>query len=68
MEKVGSPRERQEENLGPSRRHLNSEGEGREGVGDHRRLPYKEGGAADEACTSPTHDGAWGITQWNDAH
>jgi len=32
MEEVGGPRERQEENLGPSHHHPNSKGEGCEGV------------------------------------
>ena len=59
MEEVGSPREGQEEDLGPPHRSLNLEGEGPKGVKHHRRLPYKEGGTADEACASPAHDGAW---------
>ena len=37
--------------------------EGREGVGDHRRLPHEEGGAADGACTSSAPDGAWSVTR-----
>ena len=61
MEEVGSPRERQEEDPGPSHRHLNPKGEGREGVEDHRRLPHEEGGAADGARASPIPDGAWSV-------
>ena len=67
MEEVGSPRERQEENLGPSHRHPNPKGKGHEGVGDHQRLPHAEGGATDEARTSHIHDGTRGITRWDGA-
>ena len=67
MEEVGSPREIQEENPGPSRRHPNSKGEGHEGVGDHRHLSRAGGGTTDEARVSPTYDGAQGITRWDDA-
>ena len=49
------------------RRHPNSEGEGREGVRDHQRLPYAESGTADEARASLAHDGAQSITRWDDA-
>ena len=63
---VGCPRQRQEEDQGPSRRPPNSEGEGREEIRDHRRLPYAEGGAADEPHASPVPDGAWGIAQRDD--
>ena len=60
---VGCPGQRQEEDQGPSRRPPNSKGEGREGLGDHRRLPYTEGGAADEPRASPAPDGAWGVAR-----
>ena len=55
---VGCPEKCQEEDQGPSRRPPNSKGEGHEGIGDHRRLPYMEGGAADELRASPIPDGA----------
>ena len=55
---VGRPRQGEEATQQPSRRHPNSEAEGREGVRDHRRLPYEEGGATDGARTSPVLDGA----------
>ena len=58
---VGCPRQRQEEDQGPSRRPPNSEGEGCEGIGDHRRLPHAEGGATDEPRTPPIPDGARGV-------
>ena len=35
--------------------------ERREGAGDHRRLPYVEGGAADESRAPPVPDGARGV-------
>ena len=59
MEEVGCPREGQEEDPGPSRRHSLPEGEGAEQVGNHWHLPCVEGGATDEARASPIHDGAW---------
>ena len=65
MEEVGCPREGQEEDLGPSSRHPILEGEGAEGVRFHRRLPREEGGATDEARTSPVRDGTWGVIRWN---
>ena len=63
---VGCPKQRQEEDQGPSHRPPNSKGEGREGIRDHRRLSYAEGGAVDEPCASPIPNGTWGITQRDD--
>ena len=58
MEEVVSPREGQEEDPRPPHHHPNLKGEGPEGVGHHRRLPYEEGGAVDEARASAVFDGA----------
>ena len=57
VEEVGCLGEGQEWDLGPPHRHLNPEGEGRERVGDHWRLPHEEGGAADGSRASPAPDG-----------
>ena len=65
MEEVGCPREGQEEDLGPSSRHPILEGEGAEGVGNHRCLPCEECGATDEVCASPVRDGTWGVIRWD---
>ena len=64
-EEVGCPREGQEEDPGPTHRHLNPEGERLEGVGHHWRLPHEEGGATNEARASPVHNGARGVIRWD---
>ena len=61
MEEVGCPREGQEEDPRPPRRHPHPEGEGPKGFGHHRSLPREEGGAADEARSSAVCDGTRGI-------
>ena len=54
----GVVEERQEEDLGPPHHHPHPEGEQHEGVGHHRGLPHKEGGAVDVALAPAVHDGA----------
>jgi len=63
LEEVGCPKEGQEEDPGPSRRHPLPEGEGAEGVRNHRCLPCEEGGTTNEPRASPVHDGTRGIIQ-----
>ena len=61
VEEVGRPKEGQEEDLRPHRRHPHLEGEQPEGVGHHRGLPCKEGDAVDDACAPTIRDGARGV-------
>ena len=58
MEEVGHPGEGQEEDPRPHHRHPNPEEEWPEGVGHHRGLPHKEGGAIDDARAPAIRDGA----------
>ena len=67
MEEVGHSEDGQEEDLGPHCRHPHPQGERLEGVGRHRGLPRKEGGAIDDAHTPAVRDGARGIVRWNGA-
>ena len=67
MEEVGRPREGQEEDLRPHRRHPHPKGEQPEGVRHHRGLPRKEGGAVDDTRAPATCDGARGVVRWNGA-
>ena len=61
MEKVGCPREGQEEDLGLPCHHPHLEGEQPEGVGHHQGIPCEEGGAVDEARAPSICDGARGV-------
>ena len=67
MEEVGHPREGQEEDLRPHRRHPHPEGERPEGVGRHQGLPRKEGGTVVDARAPAIRDGARGVVRRNDA-
>jgi hypothetical protein len=68
MEEVGHPKEGQEEDLGPYRRHPHLDRERPKGVWHHRSLPHEEGGAVDDAQAPTIRDGAQGITRRNGAH
>ena len=67
MEEVGHPKEGQEEDQGPHHRHPHLEGEWPEGVGRHRGLPHKEGGAIDDARAPTICNGARGVVRLNGA-
>ena len=67
MEEVGRPGEGQKEDPRPHCLHPHLEGEQLEGVGHHRGLPRKEGGAIDDARAPTICDGTRGIVRWNRA-